>query len=522
MSICKDTKSYIYLPCNISYEELYKHNPKSDFYNDICKTHTTESGTDIILTDRRKEFIDNKMNICEEDCELINMAEYYNTTKKVKCSCFTKTIIPKLSEIKIDINKLLHNFKNIKNMINFKLLECFQLLFNLNNIHKNFANYMFTFLFILGITSIFVWTFNNYNKILTIVESIIKEKKRIHKEKEGKHNVETEKENKEQSEREDISTKRDQSIFLKIQSIMNKRIKILNKKHAKVQKNIVIIQHINRIKIRKSNRNHFDKLDSKTKLKKKDKSKNTLIKDKPSNITTFIQNKKIFYNDSEMNSLTYKKAKKDDKRTYIEYYFSLLKTKHLLFFTFFYSEDYNSKIIKIYIFFFSVQIDYTINAMFYTDETMHKIYKDEGSFDILYQIPQMLYSSLLSMVLNNLIRFLGLYEDEILNIKNNKIKKTKTLKNELNIIKIKIIVFYIVTYILLCCCWIYVGCFCAVYKNTQIHLLIEVLSSFLLSFIISFFMSLIPGFFRILSLKDGPKSNQPILYKFSQVLQNLL
>ena len=105
-----------------------------------------------------------------------------------------------------------------------------------------------------------------------------------------------------------------------------------------------------------------------------------------------------------MNLLKYKKAKKMDKRTYMEYYFSLLKTKHLLFFTFFYSEDYNSKLIKIYIFFFSIQIEYTINAMFYSDKTMHKIYKDEGTFDIIYQIPQMLYSSLLSLALNNLLK----------------------------------------------------------------------------------------------------------------------
>ena len=70
MSICKNDKIDIYLPTNISKEELYKYNPKSDFYNDICNTHTSESGTDIILNDRRNEFIDNNMTVCEEDCEL--------------------------------------------------------------------------------------------------------------------------------------------------------------------------------------------------------------------------------------------------------------------------------------------------------------------------------------------------------------------------------------------------------------------------------------------------------------------
>ena len=521
MSICKGTKTYIYLPTNISYEELYKHNPKSNFYNDICNTHTTESGTDIILNDRRNEFIDNKMNICEEDCELINMNEYYNSTRKVKCSCSTKTIIQKLSEIKIDVKKLLANFKNIKNMINLKLLECIQLLFDLNNIHKNFANYMLAFLIVLSIISLIVWSLNNYNKIKTTIESMIEEKKRIHKEKHKKNIIETEKENKENSISEDITIKRDKSIFLKIQSIMNKRFKIIDKKLGKKQKNIVIAQYINKIKIPKPKKNRNNILNIKTNFKKRDNSKNSFIKNNYIN-TTMNSNIKNVYNDNEMNLLKYKKAKKIDKRTYMEYYFSLLKTKHLLFFTFFYSEDYNSKLIKIYIFFFSIQIEYTINAMFYSDKTMHKIYKDEGTFDIIYQIPQMLYSSLLSLALNNLISFLGLYEDNILKIKNCKYKEIKKLKDESYFIKIKIIIFYIVTYILLFCFWIYVGCFCAVYKNTQLHLLIEVLSSFILSFILSFFIYFIPGIFRILSLKDGPKSNNPLMYKFSLFLQDIL
>ena len=131
MSICENTKAYIYLPTNISYEELYKHNPRSNFYNDICYTHTTKSGTDITLKDRRNEFIENKMSICEEDCDLVNMKELYDKNKFIKCSCNTKTKFAKLSEIKIDIKKLLNKFKKIKNMINFNLLKCIHLLLNI-------------------------------------------------------------------------------------------------------------------------------------------------------------------------------------------------------------------------------------------------------------------------------------------------------------------------------------------------------------------------------------------------------
>ena len=44
-----------------------------------------------------------------------------------------------------------------------------------------------------------------------------------------------------------------------------------------------------------------------------------------------INNKKINYNDYELNNLSYEEALKLDKRTFFQYYFSLLKKKHLIF-----------------------------------------------------------------------------------------------------------------------------------------------------------------------------------------------
>ena len=115
------------------------------------------------------------------------------------------------------------------------------------------------------------------------------------------------------------------------------------------------------------------------------------------------------YTDIEMNSLNYEEAIKCDYRTYFQYFLSLLKTRHILFFSFFKVQDYNSQMIKIYIFFFTFAINYTVSAMFYSDSTMHKIYEDEGSFDFTYQLPQMLYSLIISSLLKILLTTLGLY-----------------------------------------------------------------------------------------------------------------
>ena len=62
------------------------------------------------------------------------------------------------------------------------------------------------------------------------------------------------------------------------------------------------------------------------------------------------KNKFLDLNDYELNKLKYKKALALDKRTYFQYYYSLLKQKNLFLFAFFPSNDYNLKIIKISLF----------------------------------------------------------------------------------------------------------------------------------------------------------------------------
>ena len=222
------------------------------------------------------------------------------------------------------------------------------------------------------------------------------------------------------------------------------------------------------------------------------------------------------YNDNEMNSLNYNEAKALDNRTFFQYYLSLLRTNHILIFSFFYLKDYNSQIIKIYIFFFTFAINYLISAMFYSDSTMHKIYIDKGSFDFTYQLPQMIYSMLISTVLNFLLNYLGIYGEEIIEFK--KEKNKKLIKGKVLFkIKCKVTMFFFITYMLLIFFWIYLGCFCAVYKNTQIHLLLDVTSSFGLSILTPFVICLIPGIFRISSLRS--KTNRPLLLKLSTILQ---
>ena len=224
--------------------------------------------------------------------------------------------------------------------------------------------------------------------------------------------------------------------------------------------------------------------------------------------------------DSELNELDYNEAIKIDKRTYFQYYLSLLRTKHLLFFSFWPSFDYNSQIIKIFLFFFEFSLSFLVNALFFNDETMHKIYEEKGSFNFIYNIPQIIFSSLISGFIDSLIQELALTESNLINLKqksnrnNIKINKQKVLKA----IKIKIILFFIITFLLLVAFWFYLACFCAVYKNTQLHLIKDTVISFGTSMITPFGIYIFPGIFRLCAL-NAKKKDKKFMFKFSKILQ---
>ena len=183
-------------------------------------------------------------------------------------------------------------------------------------------------------------------------------------------------------------------------------------------------------------------------------------------------------------------ALKYDKRTCCDYYASLLKNKQLFLLTFCSFNDYNSGIIKKFIFFLSFAIHYTINALFFNDHTMHKILEDNGSYNISYQFPKILISSIASTVLMRImLETLILTERNALEVKRQKTKelvenmKLKVLK----CIKIKFAIFFILNFFLLILFWFYLSCFNGVYENTQIYLFENTFISFGINIIYPFF-----------------------------------
>ena len=218
-----------------------------------------------------------------------------------------------------------------------------------------------------------------------------------------------------------------------------------------------------------------------------------------------------------MNNLNYKEAIKKDKRTFCQYYLSLIRIKHLIVFTFYPKKDYNPKVIKLISFLTLFSLYFTVKTLFFNDSIFHVIYLNKGIYDLIFQLPQIVYSSLISGVIGTVLSILSKTQSNILEYKklkddiNNKKKRFQKLIFN---IKIKLIFFFIVNYILIFSFWFYISSFCAVYKNTQIYLIKDVLISFSLSFIYPFLINIFPSIFRIYSLNNKKKSSN-CLYSFS-------
>ena len=80
----------------------------------------------------------------------------------------------------------------------------------------------------------------------------------------------------------------------------------------------------------------------------------------------------------------------------------------------------------------------------------------------------------------------------------------------------KFMMFYMIDFLFLFMFWYYLGCFCAVFKNTQIYLIKDSLFSFFLSFIYPVILNLLPGIFRIPALRI---KNKKCLYLTSKIIQ---
>ena len=507
LKFCEGTKIKTNIPVLIDEKEIVKHDPKSEYFNNICYTYTSEKGTDISINDRRKDFIKNNMSLCESNCDFEGYDIYY---KKASCECEVKIKFTFISDIVINKEKLKEKFFNFKKYINFNVIKCWSLLFSKQGIITNYGNYIILAIILANLVLLLSFVLVGFNLILLKIiriKNIIQGNAKNHQiikacnKKFGK-----------------ISRKNKK----KTNSI--RKLKsgppLKNQNHIKNLKNsctINILPTNSGIKRDKSSYKKFKSIDNLIRIDTSSNSKTFQINNFAKTKHIFNENKRLLIlNDFEINSLVYLSALRIDKRTYCQYYLSLIKIKNILIFTFHTNNDYNSKIIKIFLFLFSFSLYLTVNSFFFNDSTIHRLYLDEGEFNFIYQLPNIIYSTLICNIVNTIVNNLSLTERNILKFKMTKINIENNLVKLVHLIKIKFILFFMISFSFLFFFWYYVSCFCAVYKNTQLHLIKDSFISFGMTLLYPFVFCLLPGIFRIPALRS---KNRKCIYKISQIIQ---
>ena len=176
-------------------------------------------------------------------------------------------------------------------------------------------------------------------------------------------------------------------------------------------------------------------------------------------------------------------------------------------------------IIKLSIALLFFSINYTINGVFFLNESIiHLIYKGEGQKITIYLAPQILYSFIISHILYLLIKYVVLSERNLIEIKNEETADKANNKSDSTkrCLVIKYICFYIIGFIFLLFCWYHLSSFGAIFQNTQIYLMENTFISLFFSFLYPCFINLFPSILRIISLKDSSKR---CMFKISKIIQ---
>ena len=506
LDYCKDFLINYNIPVSINEDEVEKYNPNSEYYNDECTVSTSEDGTDMTLSDRQKEYNDNNMSLCENKC---NFTEYNISSKKSVCMCEIKSKIYTISEI-LESKETVSKDFNTENITessssSINLMKCYNTVFSKLGLLKNVGNYILLLMIVIfSGSSIFF-----YKISYVLLENDIKQILLMKEKNEENINIYNYTQKK---ETKDIKPKK------KKKKIKNKKAinHLAHPNRKGVKKSVEPIDSVNSgkdISIHKSI--------SKLELKENKKINNINNINSPPIKDKFQINKingNIPYTDYELNFFSYKEALEKDKRDIKQYYISLLRAKHPIIFSFIPIKDYNSMIIKIDMFLIGFGVIYAMNALFFTEATIHQIYKDKGEYKLSYFLPKTFLSFFVAHIFITAIRYIFLSERNILEIKRQetRIQAADQVDRVKKRLIIKYIIFYVAGVLFLILFWYYLSSFGAVYQNSQVLLIVNTFLSSAFSLVYPFVINIIPVAIRKFSLSTN---NREIFYKASKIIQ---
>ena len=197
----------------------------------------------------------------------------------------------------------------------------------------------------------------------------------------------------------------------------------------------------------------------------------------------------------------------------------MLQISHIIVNVFCRCKDYNLFTIKLGLLFMLFPINITFNSFFFTNKNIQANYTN-GINDISSILEYVLHtfiSSICSSVILILLKFLCLTHGSIMSLR--KIKDLEKAKKKaewtIRCIKLRILTYYLLSFIFLLVFGYYVACFCTIFENTQVELIKAMFTSWAMSLIYPLIICFVTTIFRILALRCKKK----FLYRVNQLLQ---
>ena len=150
---------------------------------------------------------------------------------------------------------------------------------------------------------------------------------------------------------------------------------------------------------------------------------------------------------------------------------------------------------------------------------MHQLYINYGKYDFIQQISQIIYSTIVSKLVEIILCYLSLTDKPIYKIKKLIMNYFSTkIKFIYQCINIKLILFFVFTFIFMIFYWYVVSAFCSIYKNTQIVFIKDWIFSFILGNLIQIVIYLIPTALRALAIKYRRYKCMIFIFKLSEII----
>ena len=217
--------------------------------------------------------------------------------------------------------------------------------------------------------------------------------------------------------------------------------------------------------------------------------------------------------------MAFHEALKYDHRNFLKMYLSFLFLKIELLATIFFPEPFSIITITLPFYVLMLLIDFTLNALVYTDDIVSQKYSNNGKLDFLTSIllSGNIITYFIMKLLHKLINYSIAFEtiQKEIKIIDDYFRITKIL---LNVVKIRLIIYFIIEIIISFCCGYYLYIFCVVYEKSQVSLFINYLYGMVISLILSIAITLIVTIIRLISIKIKSRN----LYYSSRYLSNLI